>query len=48
MPEWGEMFYAVPKQDPRELDHDQEDRLFAALRTTFRTSPASRCCQAGG
>lgn len=32
MPEWGEMFYAVPKQDPRELDFDQEDRLFAALR----------------
>jgi integrase len=32
MPEWGEMFYAVPKQDPRELDYDQEDRLFAALR----------------
>jgi integrase len=29
MPEWGEMFYAVPKQDPRELDFDQEDRLFA-------------------
>jgi integrase len=33
MPEWGEMFYAVPKQDPRELDHEQEDRLFAVLRT---------------
>jgi integrase len=32
MPEWGEMFYAVPKQDPRELGFDQEDRLFAALR----------------
>jgi integrase len=32
MPEWGEMFYSVPKQDPRELDFDQEDRLFAALR----------------
>lgn len=32
MPEWGEMFYAVPKQDPRELDFDQEARLFAALR----------------
>jgi len=33
MPEWGEMFYAVPKQDPRELDFDQEERLFAALRS---------------
>lgn len=32
MPEWGEMFYAVPKQDPREIDFDQEDRLFLALR----------------
>jgi integrase len=38
----------VPKQDPRELDFDQEDRLFAALRSTCRTSPASRCCRAGG
>lgn len=33
MPEWGEMFYAVPQQDPRELGFDQQDRLFAALRS---------------
>jgi integrase len=33
MPAWGEMFYAVRKQDPRELDFDQEDRLFAELRS---------------
>lgn len=33
MPAWGEMFYAVPRQDPRELDFGCEDRLFAALRT---------------
>jgi integrase len=33
MPVWGEMFYAVPKQDPRELGFDQEDRLFAVLRS---------------
>jgi integrase len=36
MPEWGEMFYAIAKQDPRELDHDQEERLFAVLRTDLR------------
>jgi integrase len=36
MPAWGEMFYAVPKQDPRELDFDQEDRLFAALRSDLQ------------
>jgi integrase len=36
MPEWGEMFYAVPTQDPRELYHDQEDKLFAALRSDLR------------
>jgi integrase len=36
MPEWGEMFYAVPKQDPRELYRDQEDRLFAVLRTDLQ------------
>jgi integrase len=32
MPDWGEMFYSVAKQDPRELDFDQEERLFAHLR----------------
>jgi integrase len=36
MPAWGELFYAVPKQDPRELYRDQEDRLFAALREDLR------------
>jgi integrase len=36
MPEWGEMFYAVPKQDPRELYRDQEDRLFSALRADLQ------------
>lgn len=36
MPEWGEMFYAVRKQDPRELYRDQEERLFAALRSDLQ------------
>jgi integrase len=36
MPDWGELFYAVPKQDPRELYRDQEERLFAALRSDLR------------
>lgn len=33
MPDWGEMLYSVPRQDPRELEADQEDRLFAELRS---------------
>lgn len=36
MPAWGEMFYAVPKADPKELYHDQEQRLFAHLRADLR------------
>jgi integrase len=36
MPEWGEMFYAVPEKDPRELYHDEEDRLMPALREDHR------------
>lgn len=36
MPDWGEMFYAVAKHDPRELYRDQEQRLFAALRADLR------------
>jgi integrase len=36
MPAWGELFYAVQKQDPRELYRDQEERLFAALRSDLQ------------
>jgi integrase len=36
MPEWGALRYAVPDKDPRELYHDEEDRLFEQLRDDFR------------
>lgn len=32
MPDWGALRYAVAEVDPRELYHDEEDRLFAVLR----------------
>lgn len=32
MPDWGALRYAVPEKDPRELYHDEEDRLFPLLR----------------
>lgn len=32
MPDWGRLRYAVPDKDPRELYHDEEDRLFPAVR----------------
>ncbi len=32
MPDWGALRYAVASVDPRELYHDEEARLFAALR----------------
>jgi integrase len=36
MPDWGALRYAVAEQDPRELYHDEEDRLFQALREDMR------------
>lgn len=33
MPDWGALRYAVAEVDPRELYHDEEDRLFAVLRS---------------
>lgn len=36
MPDWGALRYAVAEQDPRELYHDEEDRLFETLRTDMR------------
>jgi integrase len=36
MPEWGEMFYAVAEQDPRELGRDEEERLFTHLRADLQ------------
>lgn len=36
MPEWSDLFYAVAEQDPRELYHDEEDKLFASLREDYR------------
>jgi integrase len=36
MPDWGALRYAVPGTDPRELYHDEEDRLFDRLREDFR------------
>lgn len=32
MPDWGALLYAVPAKDPRELYHDEQDRLFPELR----------------
>jgi integrase len=36
MPDWGALRYAVAEQDPRELYHDEEDRLFDKLRVDMR------------
>lgn len=36
MPDWGALRYAVADKDPRELFHDEEDRLFENLREDFR------------
>jgi integrase len=36
MPEWGTLRYAVAEKDPRELFHDEEDRLFDRVRDDFR------------
>jgi integrase len=36
MPDWGALRYAVAEQDPRELYHDEEDRLFVTLREDMR------------
>jgi integrase len=36
MPDWGALRYAVAEQDPRELYHDEEDRLFTELRPDMR------------
>lgn len=36
MPDWGALRYAVPATDPRELYHDEEDRLFEHLREDYR------------
>lgn len=36
MPDWGALRYAVAEQDPRELYHDEEDRLFQKLREDMR------------
>jgi integrase len=36
MPDWGMLRYATPDQDPRELYHDEEDRLFDKIREDFR------------
>lgn len=32
MPDWNVLRYKVPDRDPRELAHEEEDRLFAELR----------------
>lgn len=32
MPDWGRFRYAVPQNDPRELYHDEEKRLFPEIR----------------
>jgi integrase len=32
MPDWGALRYAVPSKAPRELYHDEEDRLFPEIR----------------
>lgn len=37
MPDWGALRYATPATDPRELYHDEEDRLFDRLREDFRS-----------
>lgn len=36
MPDWGAMRYAVKEHDPRELQYDEEDRLFAAIRKDYQ------------
>lgn len=36
MPDWGALRYAVADTAPRELYHDEEDRLFDRLREDFR------------
>lgn len=36
MPEWGQLRYAVQEKDPRELYHDEEDRLLPELRDDHR------------
>lgn len=36
MPDWGALRYAVPEKDPRELFHDEEDRLIPELREDHR------------
>lgn len=36
MPEWGQLRYAVKEKDPRELFHDEEDRLLPELREDHR------------
>lgn len=36
MPDWGALRYATPETDPRELYHDEEDRLFERLREDYR------------
>ncbi len=34
-PEWAAMYYAVKENDPRELQFDEEERLFDALRSDY-------------
>lgn len=36
MPDWGALRYAIPKRDPRELRHSEEDALFPHLREDLR------------
>lgn len=36
MPDWGQLRYAVKDKDPRELFHDEEDRLFENLREDLK------------
>lgn len=36
MPDWGALRYAVADKDPRELFHDEEDRLFDRLREDYQ------------
>jgi integrase len=36
MPDWGALRYFVPEKDPRELYHDEEDRLLPELRGDHR------------
>lgn len=33
MPRWGKLFFTVPDRPPRELGHDEQDRLFGGLRS---------------